>query len=323
MVIALEDKWIWDSWFAHDGEVWHGFFLQADKALRDPELRHWNVTQGHAVSPDLVSWHHLGTCFRPADGPAWDDYTTWTGSVVQDADALWHLFYTGTSRAEDGLKQRIGHATSRDLHSWERVGDGLCLDLSGDIYEDYRPGHWHDRAMRDPWVMRDPAGAGWLMFFTARIDGVAEANAAGAIGFATSPDLRHWTLQPPVFTGCFGQLEVPQVLRLGGRWYCLFSTDDAHWSEGCAAGYPGTPVTGTHYLTADDPRGPWRLAPGPFLDPTPGGGRYAGRILETEKGLVLLGFLRDGPDGFVGVVGDPVPVEVDADGRLRLVAEDG
>mgnify|MGYP006281256175 CR=1 FL=1 len=319
MTISLPDKWIWDSWYARDGALWHGFFLQADTALGDPELRHWNVSVGHATSADLTTWRHLGTCFRPAPGPAWDDFTIWTGSVVRGDDGLWHLFYTGTCRAEDGLKQRIGHATSRDLHDWQRVGDGLCLDLSGDLYEEYAPGGWPDRAMRDPWVMRDPAGDGWLMFFTARVPGVAEPNAAGAIGLATSPDLRRWTLRPPVFAGGFGQMEVPQVLRLGGRWYCVFCTDDVHWAEATAAEM-GPPVTGTHYLTADDPRGPWRIAPGPVLDPTPASGRYAARIVEADAGPVLLGFLRDGPEGFSGVVADPVPVRVGADGRLSLAA---
>ncbi len=131
MTIALPTKWIWDSWYVRDGDLWHGFFLQADKSLGDAHLRHVNVTQGHATSRDLKTWEHLGTCFRPAEGPAWDDYTTWTGSVVRGDDGLWHLFYTGTCRAEDGLKQRVGHATSRDLHSWVRVGDGLALDIDG------------------------------------------------------------------------------------------------------------------------------------------------------------------------------------------------
>ena len=318
MVIALDDKWIWDSWYAHDGEVWHGYFLQADKSLVDPELRHWNVTQGHATSTDLVNWHHLGTCFQPADGPAWDDYTTWTGSVLQGPGGLWHLFYTGTSHADDGKKQRIGHATGRDLHAWQRVGDGLCLDLSGDAYEEYTPSLWHDRAMRDPWVMKDPSGNGWLMYFAARVPGIAEANAGGAIGFATSPDLITWTLQPPVFAGSFGQLEVPQVFHHSGRWYCLFCTDANHWSDSFVAGYPAPPVTGTHYLISDNPRGPWTVAPGLFLDGTPEGHRYAARIVKTQQGLVLLGFLNTGENGFVGVVDDPVPVRADDTGLLSL-----
>ena len=97
MTLALPTKWIWDSWYVRDGDLWHGFFLQADKALENPDLRHFNVTQGHATSRDLKTWEHKGTMFAPAEGPAWDDYTTWTGSVVQDDDGLWHLFYTGTA----------------------------------------------------------------------------------------------------------------------------------------------------------------------------------------------------------------------------------
>ena len=39
MTIALPTKWIWDSWYVRDGDLWHGFFLQADKALGDPVFR--------------------------------------------------------------------------------------------------------------------------------------------------------------------------------------------------------------------------------------------------------------------------------------------
>jgi beta-fructofuranosidase len=318
MTLALPTKWIWDSWYVRDGDLWHGFFLQADKSLGDPDLRHFNVTQGHAVSRDLKAWEHRGTSFAPSEGPAWDDYTTWTGSVVEGDDGLWHLFYTGGSRAEDGLKQRIGHATSRDLHNWERVGDGLALDIDG-RYEEHTPGHWPDRAMRDPWVMRDPGG-GWMMFFTARVPGRDEPNAGGAIGFATSPDLYKWTLEDPVYTaGDFGQLEVPQVFEVAGRWYCLFCTAPAHYANAYRATYPGAPARGTHYLVADDPRGPWTVAPGRFLDGDPAIDRYAARIVDTGDGLVLLGFAHNPGGGpFVGEITDPAPVTVDEDGWLHL-----
>ena len=324
MVLALEHQWIWDSWYAHDGQRWHAYFLKADKALGDPDLRHFNVSQGHAVSDDLVTWEHLGTCLAPATGPSFDDTTTWTGSVVQDDAGLWHLFYTGGGSAENGLYQRIGHATSRDMHSWERVetvpgNPGLCLDLEGpvaDLYEkDHAIGHWHDRAMRDPWVMRDPAG-GWCMYFTARAPGIEEPNDGGAIGFATSPDLMTWTLQPPVFVGAFGQLEVPQVFEVGGRWYCLFCTAAEHFSARTARRLP--PVTGTHYLVADDPRGPWRLPDAPFLDGDLPCRRYAARMCETPDGWVIMGFADGGRERFAGHVMDPEPVDFAADGTMTV-----
>ena len=323
LALSLKDKWIWDFWLARDGQDWHVYFLQADKAIGDPELRHFNVTQGHAVSRDLVNWTHLGTCFRPAEGPAWDDYTTWTGSVIRGGDDNWHLFYTGTSRADAGMKQRIGHAVSTDMHSWKRMGSEPALDISGPDYEEYRPGHWHDRAFRDPWVMPDPDGSGYVMYMTARVPGTAEANAAGSIGFATSPDLYEWTLQPPVYRGgMFGQMEVPEVFEHHGRWYCLFCTSGHHWSEVYRESYPGTPVTGTHYMMAESPRGPWTVVPGPFLDGSDPCTRYAGKILKTDSGLVFMGWIpHAGGHDFVGALSDPFAVEVGEDGHLFVGAE--
>ncbi|WP_293995631.1 hypothetical protein [Sphaerotilus sp.] len=338
-MLALQDQWIWDFWTLRVGEsgdsdetCWHIWFLKADKALGDESLRHWNVTQGHAVSTDLVNWTHLGTCLSPAASPAWDDKTVWTGSVVRDDAGGWHQFYTGTGSAENGRRQRIGRATSVDGHHWQRVGDGLVLDLvAGDpvsaLYEEYvlpDGGPWDGRAMRDPWVMRDPDGDGWLMYFTARVPDGDELNTRGAIGLARSPDLQNWTLCPPVFAGDFGQLEVPQVLEIGGRWYCFFCNAGEHWSQDYAArhlaasGQP--PVWGTHYLMAEHPLGPWRVGPAPFLDGDVPCRRYAGRIVETDSGPALMAFNYWQTDGtFAGTVCDPMPLRVDADtGALSL-----
>lgn len=324
-MLALEDKWIWDSWYVHDGTHWHVFFLQADKALGDPDLRHYHVTQGHATSTDLVDWTYHGTFLFPADQPAFDDMLIWTGSVVRDDEGLWHLFYTGGAKPENGLYQRIGRATSTDLFNWQRVGSQPILDLEGPnaaTYEtEHDPSRWHDRSMRDPWVIRDPAGSGWLMYFTARVRIAADTLASGAIGMAHSTDLREWTLAEPAFWGGFGQLEVPQVFQHDGRWYCLFCTEARYWSHSYAGSFEQPRVSGTHYLVADDPRGPWTMAPGRFFDGAMPCRRYAARIVKTDRGMMIMGFDDGGRDNFVGALMDPETVSVDADGLLRITRE--
>lgn len=335
-MLTLHDQWIWDFWTLKDGDQWHCWFLQADKSLGDEGLRHWNVSYGHAVSTDLTHWTHLGPCFRPAPSPAWDDKTVWTGSVVRDDAGGWHLFYTGTCAAEHGRRQRIGHATSSDGHHWQRVGDGLILDLRADdavsaLYEDYTlpdQGPWDGRAMRDPWVMKDPHGPGWLMYFTARVPHGGELNTRGAIGLARSDDLYHWTLQPPVYAGGhYGQLEVPQVFEIAGRWYMVFCNAGEHWSRQQVADYAaaghGGPVTGSHYLVAEHPLGPWRLPDGPFLDGHMPCRRYAAKLIERAPGeRALIGFdywSAHDDSHFIGELCDPVPVHHDpATGRLSL-----
>ena len=112
MTIAIPGKWLWDSWYVRDGASWHGFFLQADRSLGNPDLRHLNVTQGHATSTNLVDWTHLGTTFTPQrNGPAWDDSTTWTGSVVRGDDGLW-------TASDRNVKPRVPKQGARLPQMW-------------------------------------------------------------------------------------------------------------------------------------------------------------------------------------------------------------
>jgi beta-fructofuranosidase len=317
MTLKLNDKFIWDFWhFAENGEQ-HLFFLQADRAIGDPNLRHWNVSIGHAVSTDLRNWQHKGTVFAPAATPAWDDFTTWTGSVLK-AQGRYHLFYTGTCRAENGLRQRIGHAVADSIDGpWSRVGSGLALDLDTRYYEEHQEGVWHDRALRDPWVMADADGL-FHMFFTARRkDGPVYER--GVIGHAVSTDLDNWTATAPVYEGGhYGQLEVPQVFERGGKWFCTFCNISEHWTPAMRERFDGG-VSGTHYLVADHPLGPWRPADG-FLDGDVPCRRYAGKIIhDPVTGQdCLMAFEDTGADGrFVGQIGDPIALSL-VDGAYRI-----
>jgi beta-fructofuranosidase len=318
MTLKLDDKFIWDFWHYAEAGIQHLFYLQADRAIGNPDLRHWNVSVGHAVSTDLRNWTVQGTVFRPSATPAWDDYTTWTGSVIK-AEGQYHLFYTGTCRAENGLRQRIGHATASSLEGpWQRVGDGLALDLDERFYEEYEEGRWHDRALRDPYVLPEKIDGQYHMFFTARRKDGGKYE-RGVIGHAVSDDLMRWTATAPVYQGGhYGQLEVPQVFERDGQWFCTFCNVREHWAPQLRERQGGG-VSGTSYLVADHPLGPWKPAER-FLDGDVPCRRYAGKILRdpVTGGDCLMAFVDSGADGqFGGWIGDPIPLER-SEGRYAL-----
>ena len=139
-MLRLEDHWVWDSWHVQDDSgLRHVFFLRASRALLDPDRRHHRASIGHAVSTDLRSWRLVADALVPADAPSWDDLATWTGSIVRGPDDRWYLFYTGVSRAEQGLVQRIGLATSDDLLVWHRHGTRPLARAGSAVVRDARP----------------------------------------------------------------------------------------------------------------------------------------------------------------------------------------
>jgi beta-fructofuranosidase len=321
LAFFLDDRFVWDFWLADDGERHHLWHLQAPKSIGDPDQRHWNATIGHAVSDDLVTWERTGDALGLSPTPAFDDATTWTGSVIRH-DGRWFMFYTGNARADAMKRQRIGLATAASpFGPWTKHPGNPVVDLDPRHYEEYPSGRWYDRSLRDPWVYPDPAGRGWRMLFTARIpDGPADG--AGCIGQARSDDLLTWeTLPPLIAPGISGEMEVPQFMAIDGRFYILFCTAASKLSASFreTAGEAAR-LTGTHYFVSDAPDGPWRLGPLPFFAADEAGSLYASRLHRMRDGrIVLMGFRNLRPDGsFRGGVSDPIPVEAAPDGALRL-----
>jgi len=266
------------------------------------------------VSSDLRHWTLLADALVGGDEPAWDDRATWTGSVVRDPAGGWRMFYTGVSRAEHGLVQRIGTATSDDLVTWDRDPVSPVSAADPAWYERYGGGDWFDEAWRDPWVFADPDGDGWHMLITARSrDGAADDR--GVIGHARSADLRRWVVEPPLSKpgSGFGQLEVPQVEVIDGRPVLLFSCLAGQMSAARRVGSTG----GVWAVASDSVTGPFEVA---AATPLTGHELYSGKLVRDRSGgWVLLAFDNVGRDGqFLGQLSDPVPVGWRADGRLAL-----
>lgn len=323
MALKLKDKWLWDFWLAQDGADYHIFYLQASRSLENEALRHWNVSIGHAVSQDLVNWQVLDDALRPtpwpdADSPEpWDSYTTWTGSIIRHDD-LWYMFYTGSKRSEKGLVQRIGLATSSDLLTWEKHPRNPLIEADPRWYELLDLSAWHDQAWRDPFVFRHPETGKFHCLLTARcLDGPKDAR--GVIGHAISNDLLHWEVLPPLTEpGEFGHMEVPQVVNINQRYYLLFCVTADTTAVSRAQRMDA--VTGTHYLMADSPLGPYHLATDEFLAGDTIGSTYAGKLVQgPDGGWVLLAWRMFAANGeFIGELANPRPVTVLEDGRLQV-----
>ena len=324
-MLRLDDSWVWDSWVADDGDLYHLFFLQAPRALDDPATRHTAARVGHATSPDLVSWTFLGEALGPDDSGAgrFDDLAIWTGSVVRDGER-WRMFYTAVSTAGHHVyDQRIGSAVSDDLQHWRRDGPDPAVRVDGRWYKTLAntpaPTEGPDlegssETWRDPLVFADPAGDGWHMLITARARDAAR-NDDGVVGHATSPDLDHWTLGEPLSapgTG-FGQLEVLQDKQINGRWVLVFT---CHPQEMTAARTARTGNYCTWSVPGPGPLGPWDIdAARPF---TPEPNLFAAPLVQQRDGSwVLIGFRNLEPEGLDGFeITDPIPVTLDAEGYL-------
>lgn len=127
-MLRLPDSWVWDFWFADDGERFHLFFLYASRPLHDPERRHYRAQIGHAVSADLRTFERVGTEPLLAADPArhevladgtWHDEAFRDPWVLPDPDGEgWHMLITAPSREQSiPVDDRgiIAHATSPDL----------------------------------------------------------------------------------------------------------------------------------------------------------------------------------------------------------------
>ncbi|MFC3505473.1 family 43 glycosylhydrolase [Micromonospora krabiensis] len=302
-MLRLPDHWVWDSWYVRDDDGrWHAFFLRASRALHDPDRRHLRATIGHAVSTDLRTWELTADALVPADSPAFDDLATWTGCTVRGPDGRWYLYYTGVSRAEDGLVQRIGLAVSDDLVTWHRHGTGPLVEADPTWYELLDRDAWYEQAWRDPWVFPDPDGDGWHMLVTARAKH-GPARERGVVGHATSPDLLSWTVRPPLSTPAgFGHLEVPQVAVVDGQSVLLFCTN--------AIADPGRGDHTVWVAPAPSVRGPWDIA---AARPAGHPHLYAPRLVEDgDRGWAMLGFVDRVDGAFVGELSDPVPFHLPA-----------
>jgi beta-fructofuranosidase len=319
-------KFIWDAWYAWEGDQLHAFYLQANRAEcnNDPDARHNLASVGHAVL-NGNGWQEIGTTFAKSEG--WDDVAIWTGCVVPTG-SQYLLFYTARNSREPLIHtpfeqqrpQHIGLATSTDLHHWQRAPNSLVRPVIPN------PGQRFGLdgvAWRDPYIVR--LGEKYYAFICARLDRETEC---GVVAYVTSDDLCTWSTEPQLIQ-CpreFYQMEVPQLFwrrsGKGKRCYLIFCAQE----KDCSAARRAKKLaceTGTYYLQSEelplDYEGlPTFTESARLLLPN----LYAGKLLrpECDEAPILLGFVwADASGNFVGGISDPVRVRFAENGSINAI----
>ena len=201
-----------------------------------------------------------------------------TGSVVQDKEGLYHLFYTGHNDAgNNGMgRECVMHATSTDREHWTKLPEDTF----------FSPENYSKDDFRDPevfWVDDDQCY--WLLI------AARENTSGGVVAKYTSTDLKNWEFEGPFYAPMAQyMLECPELFKIGDTWYLTYSWD-------CV----------TYYAIGDSMNGPFRAPVDNILD---GQGQmsgngfvfYAAKTAQMDGKTYLCGWLgRAGLSGDSGV----------------------
>lgn len=230
-----------------------------------PEFDHLRMetSYGRATSADLVDWQPQGPAFGNGLPGRFDQQAVWTMHPVRHGGGM-AMLYTGVSGLTPGgwPLQSVGLAYSgrTDGTGWHRHGTGPVVEADARWYRTGERMAW-----RDPFVVRDDESDGWVMVVCAS-DASLPVEVSGCVALATSEDLEHWAVHPPLVSpGDVDELECPVLDRLDdGSWLLLGSI-------GATRGF--------ETWTAPRLRGPWTRR-GP-LGPA---GSYAPRVITAPDG---------------------------------------
>lgn len=282
--------------FYHDG-IYHLFHL----VLPNHDF------VAHAVSDNCFDWRRVENAIHLGDPGSFDDSMLWTTHVSKHPyrKGWFRMFYTGLSRRDQGVKQRIGLAESNDLYRWKKVAvnwvdrrSALPYELPGrpkqppfdfdanscfplvpgeEHYESEPNEGRHWVSWRDPFYYRDE-DHGWLLVAGRVRRGPIVRRGCVAVMEEVSPNL--FQSRPALHhPGLYDDIEVPNLFKEDGEYYLIGSIrEDAK----------------IRYWHAHQIDKPWRTYSDNVLLP---GGNYAGRLCRDDRGLLLFNFFTPGgPD---------------------------
>ena len=283
---------VWDTWFLQDGDTTHVFHLQVKRPNKDidenfkeqkerivnyvdeTDRDSFDATIGHATSENLLAWTEQPVALFRTDpekvggvNNAYDDGDLFTGCAVKH-EGVYYLFYTGNTRREkDGQRrglQSICLATSTDGIGFKKHPKNPLFSPDPERFYTYpgppAPFKHHARRgtdCRDMLVVKDPSGQGWLGYVVMRRKGFNDAFHSACIVLCRSDNLVEWDIAGPVCTpNRFNCFEVPDVFKIGSKWYMIALTGDFYgqsdrWADKDIS-------SATIVFEADSPEGPFR-----------------------------------------------------------------
>ena len=288
----------------------------------------------HAVSNDCIRWRRVENALFIGHPGAWDDLMLWTVHVSRHPSqpGRWRMFYTGLSRREQGSIQRIGLAESDDLFTWKKspvnwtdrrsklpydlparppqpsfaYDQHSCFPLEAQSphYESSLDQGRHWISWRDPFYFRD-ADTGYLFCAGRVADGpivrrgcVATMEESKENCFRVAAPLHH--------PGMYDDIEVPNLLKINGRYYLIGSIrEDAK----------------VRYWYADKLGNSWCS---PSDNVLIGSGNYAGRVTDDDSGFLFWSFFsRDAQRATQNLMPPPKRICANSAGGIELRTYEG
>ena len=210
-----------------------------------------------AISDDLFHWReealsHVGA---PPERPYF------VLGVMEDRDGTFKSYFGGSYNSMKGQQ-------STDLLSWANMPEEFSVPAQP----------WFFKGLRDPFVFWNQDYGEYWCIMTGRLNSRSD-GLDGAVALSTSTDLRQWQDQDPLFVPHkrMGELEVPQMFKIGDRWYLLASV--YHQFKG--VGKPS-------YWSSQDAEGPWKSH---FTDSLDGGDLRAAQVSFDGGKYHLMGWI--------------------------------
>jgi hypothetical protein len=189
---------------------------------------------------------------------------------------------------------------------WQRFGDGPATKPGPPYAVD------RDQADRPPVNWRDPFlrydGSDLIQLLAASRPDLPE-DASGTVGVVRLGTRGTWRREPPLDVEPVSrELECPQVRRVGGKWFLIFSALPGFFSGEIRSRHGEQIRMGTYAMVADSPQGPFRFeqhepnVPIEYPDQI-----YAGQILDVGGRSYVAGTVwRD--DSF-DYLNTPIPLQ--------------